>query len=82
MHGPCPLGLGEIDGLHGTSTHSYALTWNLCTGKKFEVSSMPMKQEVIPRGRWLLAGIWPKQSQGFYLGFAYEKINNPAIPRP
>ena len=24
--GPHPLGLGEIDGLHGTSTHSCALT--------------------------------------------------------
>ena len=44
-----------------------------------------MNQEVIPWGRGLLAGIWPNQVpavQGFYLGFAYGKINIPAIPRP
>ena len=41
---------------------------------------MPMNQEVIPRGRGLLAGIWPNQFpalQGFYLGFACGKINIP-----
>ena len=46
---------------------------------------MPMNQEVIPLRRGLLAGIWPNQVpavQGFYLGFAYGKINIPAIPRP
>ena len=46
---------------------------------------MPMNQDVIPQGQGLLAGIWPNQVpvvQGFYLGFAYGKINIPAIPRP
>ena len=46
---------------------------------------MPMNQEVIPRGRGLLAGIQPNKVpavQGFYLGFAYGIINIPAIPRP
>ena len=46
---------------------------------------MPRNQEVIPRGQGLLAGIGPIQVpavQGFYLGFAYGKINIPAIPWP
>ena len=30
---PGPSGLGEIDGLHGTSTQSCILTYNLCTGE-------------------------------------------------
>ena len=30
---PRPSGLGEIDGLHGTSTQSCILTYNLCTGE-------------------------------------------------
>ena len=44
-----------------------------------------MNQEVIPRGRGLLAGIRPKQVpalQEFYLGFACGKINIPAISQP
>ena len=28
-----PSGLGEIDGLHGTSTQSCILTYDLCTGE-------------------------------------------------
>ena len=30
---PRPSGLGEIDGLHGTSTQSCILTYDLCTGE-------------------------------------------------
>ena len=30
---PSPSGLGEIDGLHGTSTQSCILTYDLCTGE-------------------------------------------------
>ena len=30
---PRPSGLGEIDGLHGTSTQSCTLTYDLCTGE-------------------------------------------------
>ena len=30
---PRPSGLGEIDGLHGTSTQSCILTYGLCTGE-------------------------------------------------
>ena len=33
MSRPRPLGLGEIDGLHGTSTQSCILTYDLCTGE-------------------------------------------------
>ena len=48
---------------------------------------MPMNQEVIPRGGDFLQRDLTKQSpcsavQGFYLGFAYGKINIPAIPWP
>ena len=32
-HRPRPSGLGEIDGLHGTSTQSCILTYDLCTGE-------------------------------------------------
>ena len=47
----------------------------------FVVDLLPMNQEVIPRGQGFDQNKVPAV-EGFYLGFAYGKINIPAIPRP
>ena len=44
----------------------------------FVVGLLPMNQEVIPRGQGFDQNKVPAV-EGFYLGFAYGKINIPAI---
>ena len=41
----CPSGLGEIDGLHGTSTQSCVLTYDLCTG-------LPLRRPKPAQDKW------------------------------
>ena len=63
---PRPSGLGEIDGLHGTSTQSCILTYDLCTGE-------PLRRPKPAQDEWyvIMSGHPFIKALAAYLGGAF-----------
>ena len=75
---PRPLGLGEIDGLHGTSTQSCILTYNLCTGEPLR-RPMPAQDEwyVIMSGHPFIKALAAYWGGAFVQGLRCHFISMP-----
>ena len=75
---PRPSGLGEIDGLHGTSTQSCILTYDLCTGEPLR-RPKPAQDElyVIMSGHPFIKALAAYWGGAFVQGFRCHFISMP-----